>query len=337
MGLDERDKIKIFAGRHCIDLAKKICDRLDMPLGAARTEVFPDGELITYIDEDVRGRDCFVVLSTCEPVNENVMELLIFADSLRRASAKRLTAVIPYYGYGRQDRKERGRTPITAKLIANMVTNAGFDRVLALDLHAAQIQGFFDIPVDHLSASPVLYRYFEEYRDTMGDIVVVSPDVGNVKVANEYADLLNVDLAIIDKRRHSADNVEFANIVGDVKGRVVLMVDDIISTAGTVCSAANVVMEHGATDVIVATTHAVLSGPAVERLQSSPISRMIVTNTIPRHTLAQKEIPSRDRFDGIQDRITTLCVSGLFADAIHHIHHNLSVSSLFRQFAGSKR
>lgn len=337
MGLDEREKIKIFAGRHCIDLATKICDRLDMPLGAARTEVFPDGELIVYVDEDVRGRDCFVVLSTCEPVNENVMELLIFADSLRRASAKRVTAVIPYYGYGRQDRKERGRTPITAKLIANMITHAGFDRVLALDLHAAQIQGFFDQPVDHLAAAPVFYQHLEEYRDTFDDLVVVSPDVGNVKTANQYADMLNVDLAIIDKRRRSADEVTSANIVGDVEGRSVLMVDDIISTAGTICSAAQIVKAHGAKDVIAAATHAVLVGPAVERLQQSPISRIVLTNTIPRHTLAQRGMPSRDRFEGIADRITTLCVSELFADAIHHIHHNLSVSSLFRQFSGSKR
>ncbi len=320
-------ELKVFAGRNCIPLAERICGKLDMPLGEARTEVFPDSEMIVHIEEDVRGRDCFVVLSTCTPVNDNVMELLIFADSLRRASAGRISAVIPYFGYGRQDRKERGRTPITAKLIANLITEAGFHRVLALDLHAAQIQGFFDLPVDHLASAPIFHQYFQSIRNELGDLAVVSPDVGNVKVANMYAEMLDADLAIIDKRRISGEHVRSTTIVGDVKGKNVLMVDDMISTAGTVCEAARTLKDYGAEQIMVAATHPVMSGPAIERLGSSPISRVIVTNSI----------PAGDRYAGIEDRIVELCVSELFSGAINHIHYNKSVSALFRQFADSKR
>lgn len=320
-------ELKVFAGRNQVELTRRICDQMGQPLGVARTEVFPDGELIVHIEEDVRGRDCFVVLSTCDPVSDNIMELLIFADSLRRSSAKRITAVIPYFGYGRQDRKERGRTPITAKLVANLITEAGFNRVVALDLHAAQIQGFFDLPVDHLAAAPVFATYLESIRAELGDLVVVSPDVGNVKVATGYADLLGGDLAITFKKRISGSEVQASQIVGQVKGRTVLMVDDMISTAGTVCEAARVLKEAGAGKVFVAATHAVLCGPAVERIARSQIDRVIVTNTI----------PHEHRLGAIKPIVTTLCVSKLFADAIRHIHENKSVSALFKRFAESKR
>ncbi len=319
--------IKIFAGRHCIDLAQSICNHLDMPLGEARTEVFPDGELLVTLEEDVRGRDCFVVLSTCQPVNENVMELLIFADSLRRASAKRITAVIPYFGYARQDRKDKGRTPITAKLVANLITEAGYHRVLALDLHAAQLQGFFDLPVDHLASAPVFHKYFTKVRDEMGDLVVVSPDVGNVKVANMYAQMLAGDLAIVHKRRVSGSEVVSNTLVGDVAGKTALMVDDMISTGGTVSEAAKVLKDHGAKDCWVAATHAVMVGDCVQRLSRSPISRIVVTDSI----------PTDHRFDPIKSKVKVLPVGKLLSEAIHHIHHNRSVSALFRQFAESKR
>ena len=324
---ENHGELKVFAGRNQIDFTRGVCEHLRLPIGVARTEVFPDGELISHIEEDVRGRDCFVVLSTCEPVNDNLMELLIFADSLRRSSAKRLTAVIPYFGYGRQDRKERGRTPITAKLVANLIAGAGFDRVVAIDLHAAQIQGFFDIPVDHLSAAPVFADYLLGIREELGDVVVVSPDVGNVKVATGYADFLGGDLAITFKKRISGSEVQASQIVGNVKNRTVLMVDDMISTGGTICEAARVLRDAGANRIIVAATHGVFCGPAVERISKSHIDRLIVTNTIPHER----------RTAPIKGRVVTLCVSKLFADAIRHIHENKSISALFKQFAESKR
>jgi ribose-phosphate pyrophosphokinase len=320
-------ELKIFAGRNSIVLARAVCDHLKLPLGHARTEVFPDGELLVELQEDVRGRDCFVVLSTCQPVNDNLMELLIFADSLRRASAKRLTAVIPYFGYARQDRKDKGRTPITAKLVANLITQAGFNRVLALDLHAAQLQGFFDLPLDHLAASPVFHDYFTRHRDQFQNLVVVSPDVGNVKVANMYAEMLGGDLAIVHKRRISGSEVSSNTLVGDVEGRTVLMVDDMISTGGTVCEAARVVMEHKAKQCIVAATHAVMVGPAVERLRKSPISKIIVTDSIPIDA----------RLDPLRDKLEVVPVGPLLGDAIDHIHHDRSISALFRKFGESKR
>ncbi len=327
MAHSDANSLKIFAGRRSRSLAEAICAHLDLPLGQGATEAFPDGEILVRADEDVRGRDCFVVLSTSQPVNDNIMELLIYLDCLRRASAARMTAVIPYYGYARQDRKDVGRTPITAKLVANLIAAAGADRVLALDLHAAQIQGFFDMPVDHLSASPVFLEYFNERRDDLGDLVVVSPDVGNVKVANLYADLLDGDLAIIEKRRVSGKDVRTANLVGEVKGRTVLMMDDMISTAGTVCAAAQLVMDRGARSVIVGATHPVFVGLAMQRLAESPIERVVVTNTI----------PGGDRFETLKDKIVQLCVGPLLGDAIHRIHHNLSVSALFRRGVGVKR
>jgi len=324
---ESQGELRIFAGRNSMELARSICSHLDMPVGRSRTEAFPDGELIVHIEEDVRGRDCFVVLSTCNPVNDNLIELLIFADSLRRASAKRITAVIPYFGYARQDRKERGRTPITAKLVANLITTAGYGRVLALDLHAAQIQGFFDLPVDHLAAGPVFHQYFETIRPEMGEMVVVSPDVGNVKVANMYAEMLSGELAIVDKRRKSGSEVEMTRIVGDVRGKTVLLVDDMIATGGTVVGAAEVVMKEGARQVIVAATHAVMAGSAAQKLAKAPIERVIVTDTI----------PADGRFEPLKKKIVVLGVGKLFADAIHHIHYNLSVSALFRKYGESKR
>jgi ribose-phosphate pyrophosphokinase len=304
-----------------------MCDHLNLPLADGETEVFPDGELIVKVDEDVRGRDCFVIQSTCDPVNNNLMELLIYIDCLRRASAKRITAVIPYFGYARQDRKDSGRTPITAKLVANLIAAAGADRVLCMDLHAAQIQGFFDIPVDHLSATQVFFEHFETVRQQYEHVVVVSPDVGNVKVANTYASMLDADLAIIEKRRESGMKVSTKNLIGEVNGRVVLMFDDMISTAGTVCEAAKMVMEHGAKDVIVSATHAVLVGLAMERLCDAPISRIVITDTIPNGT----------RTAPIQHKLVRLTVAKLLGEAIHRIHHDMSISALFRRGADTKR
>src|SRR5262245_58393992 len=311
MSAADRDHLKIFAGRAGRDLAVAMCDHLNLPLADGSTDVFPDGELIVKVDEDVRGRDCYVVQSTCDPINNNLMELLIYIDCLRRASARRITAVIPYFGYARQDRKDAGRVPITAKLVANLITASGADRVLCMDLHAAQIQGFFDIPVDHLSATQVFYEHFAAIRDKLGDMVVVSPDVGNVKVANSYASMLDADLAIIDKRRESGMKVATKNLIGEVHGRTVLMFDDMISTAGTVCEAAKMMMDHGARVVIAAATHAVLVGMAMERLCESPISQVVVTDTI----------PNGQRTAAIADKLVRLSVARLFGEAIHRIHH----------------
>lgn len=320
MSRSDRDNLKIFCGRASRGLCEQICRYLDLPMGQGHTDMFPDGELIVKIEEDVRGRDCFVVQSTYHPVNAHLMELLIYIDCLKRASASRITAVIPYFGYARQDRKDVGRTPITAKLVANLITAAGADRVLAMDLHAAQIQGFFDIPVDHLHASPVLVNHFETMRQEMGDLVLVSPDAGNVKMANTYANWLGGDLAIIDKRRKSGSEVVSANIIGEVKGKTALMVDDMITTAGTMCEAARHVMDHGAKQVFAACTHAVLVGLAMERLSEAPISKLVVTDTI----------PCGARCTPIQDKLVELSVADLLGEAIHRIHHNRSVSNLFR-------
>ncbi|MBC23108.1 MAG: ribose-phosphate pyrophosphokinase [Phycisphaerae bacterium] len=323
----DRDNLKIFAGTSGSELALDMCDHLELPLGQGDVSHFPDGEVFVKLNEDVRGRDCFVVQSTCMPVNDNLAELLIYIDCLRRASAKRITAVIPYFGYARQDRKDEGRVPITAKLVANLIASAGADRVICMDLHAAQIQGFFDIPVDHLTAAPVLLDYFKGIRKELGDCTVVSPDVGNVKVANMYADLLDCELAIIDKRRRSGDDIVMNNLIGEVDGRTVLMFDDMISTAGTICSAANLVIEHGATDVMAACTHPVMVGLAMQRLADSPISKIIVTNSI----------PDGNRFDPLKKRIISLPISQLLAEAVHRIHHDMSISALFRRAGGTKR
>ncbi len=320
-------ELKVFSGRNSKHLAQRVCDHLRIPLGGARTTLFPDGEIITKLEDDVRGRDCFVILSTCEPVNDNIMELLVFCDCLRRVSAARITLVMPYYGYGRQDRKDEGRVPITAKLVANLITAARADRVLAIDLHAAQIQGFFDLPVDHLSAGPVFYQYFRSIREELGDLCLVSPDVGNVKVAEKMANLLDADLAIINKRRLSGTQVDVGNLIGTVAGKRVLMFDDMISTGGTICEAARLLMDKGAVDVHAAATHGVLAGRAMEKLSESPISRVVVSDTI----------PAGPRCDPIRDKLVVLSVGELLGEAIGRIHNNSSISALFHGTVGVKR
>lgn len=325
MSRADRDNLKIFCGRASRDLTERICRYLELPVGQGHTDMFPDGEIIVKLEEDVRGRDCFVVQSTYHPVNAHLMELLIYIDCLKRASAKRITAVIPYFGYARQDRKDEGRVPITAKLVANLITTAGADRVLGMDMHAEQIQGFFDIPVDHLHAAPAIVKFFETMRDELGEIAVVSPDVGNVKLANRYAGWLGGDLAIVDKRRKSGSEVQSANLIGEVKDKTVLMFDDMISTGGTMAEAAKMVMARGARGVIASCTHPVLVGLAMERLAESPIRKIIVTDTIPCGT----------RCKPIEHKLVELSVAELLGEAIHRIHHNQSVSSLFRKSTGS--
>lgn len=327
MSRSDADELKIFCGRASRDLCHEIATHMDLPVGQGRTEMFSDGELIVKIDEDVRGRHCYVVQSTHHPVNAHIMELLIYIDTLKRASAKQVTAVIPYFGYARQDRKDEGRVPITAKLVANLITAAGADRVVTMDLHAPQIQGFFDLPVDHLHASPVICEYIAERKEHYGPLAVVSPDIGNAKMANSYAKKLGGDLAIVEKRRKSGTEVESANLIGDVEGKTCLLIDDMISTAGTMCKAAEMLMERGATRVLAACTHAVLVGMAMERLAESPIETVIVTNTI----------PIGDRCKPIEDKLVDLSVAPLLGEAIHRIHHNKSISSLFRKELGGKR
>jgi len=312
------NNLKVFCGRAHPDLARRICDYLGLPLGRLLTGNFPDGEISCKIDEDVRGRDVFLVQPTCSPVNENIMELLIIIDSLKRASAERITAVIPYFGYARQDRKDEGRVPITAKLVANIITRAGADRVLTMDLHAAQIQGFFDIPVDHLHAAPVLAEHFRSLCLDPEDIVVVSADEGSVKRAIIHAKRLGAAVAIVDKRRTSAEHTHQANIIGaPVKDKTVLVFDDMISTAGSVCGASRAVAAAGALQVFVAATHGVLCGPAIERIQEAPIQSVIITDTIP--LPSEKAVP----------KIRVLSVAPVLGEAIKRIHRNESVSRLF--------
>lgn len=307
----------LFCGRSNPELGQKIAEYMGIPMGKARIDTFPDGEMMVKLEEDIRGRDVFIVQPTCPPVNDSLMELLIFIDCARRASAKKITAVIPYFGYARQDRKDEGRTPITAKLAANLITTAGAHRVLVMDLHANQIQGFFDIPVDNLLAEPVMGRYFAEKN--YSNLTLVSPDVGNVKRARVYAERLNGELAIVNKRRVSGDEVEVGHLIGDVKGKTVLMVDDMISTAGTVCGAAELCKEKGAKRIILAATHAVLCGPAAERLKAAPVDEVVVTDTIPLNKDVAETI----------GKVKVLSVSALLGEAINRIHNNESVSSLF--------
>jgi ribose-phosphate pyrophosphokinase len=314
----DADKLKVFTGRANPELAQRICDHLEIPLGRGRTELFPDGELIVKVDEDVRGRDVFVIQPTSHPVNAHLMELFIWIDCLRRASARRVTAVIPYFGYARQDRKDEGRTPITAKLVANLIERAGADRVVAVDLHAAQVQGFFDIPVDHLYAGPVISKFFKSLN--LKNQVFVSPDVGNVKRALKYASSLGGDISIIDKRRESGTKTKAAHIIGDVAGKNVLMVDDMITTAGTMVEAVRMLKDHGAGDIYISATHAVFAPPAMERLASCAFTKLAVTDTI----------PIGSRCDAIKDRLVVLSVAELLAQAIHRIYHNESVSALFK-------
>jgi ribose-phosphate pyrophosphokinase len=310
--------MKLFAGRAHPELALKVCNYLGLPLGRAIMGSFPDGEISCKIDEDVRGRDVFILQPTCPPVNENLMELLIMIDSFKRASADRITAVIPYFGYARQDRKDEGRVPITAKLVANLITRAGADRVLAMDLHAAQIQGFFDIPTDHLYATPVIDEYFRAMNLNEEDLVVVSPDEGSIKRALAHMVRLGGHLAIIDKRRSSAENTRQAHVIGSqVEGKVALIFDDMISTGSSICGAAQVMRDAGARMVYLAATHGLLVGGAVERLQQAPIDGLLITDTIP--LAPEKVIP----------KITVLSVAPLLGEAIKRIHSNESVSRLF--------
>ncbi|HON92192.1 MAG TPA: ribose-phosphate pyrophosphokinase [Sedimentisphaerales bacterium] len=312
------DNLKIFPGSSNPELAGEVCRYLGIPIGGAKITKFPDGEKVIRIEDDVRGRDCFVVQSTCKPVDEHLMELLIYLDCLRRASAKRITAVIPYFGYARQDRKDEGRVPITAKLVANIIATAGADRVLAIDLHAHQLQGFFDIPVDHLTGELVLSRYFRDKR--IEDLTVVSPDVGNIKTAAKYAAHLGGDLAIVHKKRLSGSQVQCGELIGSVEGCNVLMCDDIIATAGTVCMAAELVKQRGAKSVRVGVTHGVFAPPALERLEKAPIDEVVVTNTIPLTEEARQ-----------LKKIQVLSVAGMLGEAIKRIHRDESVSSLFAQ------
>ena len=312
-------ELKIFSGRANIPLASKICEFLNLPLGKISLDDFPDSEISCKIDEDVRGRDVYLVQPTCPPVNKNLFELLVMIDSCKRASAARVTAVLPYYGYARQDRKDEGRVPITAKLVANIITRAGADRALTMDMHAAQIQGFFDVPVDHLYAAPVLNRHFLEMGLDPEELVVVSPDEGSIKRALGHNRRLGGKLAIVDKRRSSARETKQENIIGGpVDGRVALMFDDMISTAGSICGAARMVHNAGATQIFVAATHGVFCGPAIDRLQDAPIDQVVITDTIP--LSVEQSI----------EKVKVLSVAPILGEAIKRIHHNESISDIFR-------
>jgi ribose-phosphate pyrophosphokinase len=310
------DKLRIFSGNSSLVLAEKICDNLKIPLGKAEVSTFSDGETRVEIDENVRGMDVFLIQSTCSPVNVSLMELLIMIDALKRASANSITAVIPYYGYARQDRKVAPRAPITAKLVADLVTTSGADRILSVDLHAGQIQGFFNIPVDNLFAIPVLIEYIKNnYSD---NTVVVSPDTGGVVRARAFAKILGATLAIVDKRRDKPNESEVMNVIGDVKGKRAIILDDMIDTAGTVTQAASALKKEGAFEVLVCCTHPVLSGPAIDRIKASDIKEVIVTDTIILHGEA-----------AACKKIKVLSIAGLLSEAIRRINCNESVSSLF--------
>lgn len=318
MNLHGKD-IKIFAGNSNRQLAEEIASKVGLPLGEAIVSKFSDGETAISINEVVRGSDVFIIQSTCTPVNDNIVELLILVDALKRASAGRITAVIPYFGYARQDRKAKARDPISAKLVANLITVSGADRVLTMDLHAPQLQGFFDIPLDHLFGAPRIAQYMQEKFGSAEDIVVVSPDVGSVSRSRKFAEKLDAPLAIIDKRRPKANVCEIMNIIGDVRGKRAILVDDIIDTAGTIVSASNALMDIGAKEVYACCTHGVLSGPAIERIQKSAIKELVTLNTIP--LTKEKKI----------DKITVLSVAEVFAEAIERIYGDMSISTLFTQ------
>jgi ribose-phosphate pyrophosphokinase len=316
--MNNNNQLKVFSGRANIPLAEKIAQCLGDPLGKITFTNFPDGEFLARIDEDIRGRDVFLVQSTCYPVNENIMELLIILDALKRASASRITVVLPYYGYARQDRKDVGRVPITAKLIADLLTVAGTNRVLALDLHAAQIQGFFNVPVDHLFASPVINEYVRALKIPPQDFVVLSPDEGSVKRALRFQKKLGGAMAIVDKRRVSATEVQQANIIGStLEGKTAVIFDDMISTASSVVGAALVAKKNGAREIYVCATHGVLCGNAIKNLREAPIKEIVISDSIP--LTPEKQLPN----------IKVLSVAALLADAIKRIHFNESVSRLF--------
>jgi ribose-phosphate pyrophosphokinase len=310
------ERLKIFSGTANQCLAEEICASLELPLGDLMLETFSDGEVYLQFQENVRGADLFLIQPTCRPVDHNLMELLLMIDAAKRASADRITAVLPYYGYARQDRKDKPRVPISAKLIASLLERAGADRIMALDLHAAQIQGFFDVPVDHLFSAPVMIEYFKPMD--VPDLTVVSPDPGGVERARAFGKRMNAPLAIIDKRREKPNVAEVMNVVGEVEGRNCLMVDDLIDTAGTLVKGAEALLQQGALSVSACATHAVLSGPAVERIEASPLKEVVFTNSIPVSEEARHS-----------SKIKFLSVAPLLARAIQSIHEETSVSSLF--------
>ena len=312
--------IKIFTGSSNKDVAQGIAGCLGLPLGKSDCSTFSDGEISVSLHESVRGSECFIVQSTCDPVNNNIMELLIMIDAMKRASAARITAVMPYFGYARQDRKAKARDPISAKLVADLITTAGADRVLTMDLHAAQIQGFFNIPVDHLLGAPMLAAHMRErISGNTDEFVVVSPDLGSVTRARNFPTKIGCPIAIIDKRRQRANVSEVMNIIGEVEGKKVILVDDMIDTAGTLCNAAEAIIEKGgATGVYACATHAVLSGPAIERIEKSPIKELILLDTVP--------IPE----DKMLDKFTILPVAPVFAEAIERIYADKPVSPMFK-------
>ena len=312
--------MKIFSGTANEPLARAICKSIGCELGKCDIKPFPDGETFVKIEENVRGEEVFIIQPTSPPTNHNLMELFIMIDALRRASAKRITAVLPFYGYARQDRKDQPRVPITAKLVANLLVAAGANRILTIDLHAQQIQGFFDIPVDHLYAAPVMYDYLR--RKNLKDLVVVSPDVGGLKMAHAYSQVLGAGLAIVAKRRKSASDVEAMAVIGEIKGKNILMVDDLTETAGTLTQAAALLKKKGAKNILACVSHAILSEIGIERLRKSVIDELITTDTV-----------QRPPIDGV--KIVTLSVAGLLGEAIKRIHSNSSVNSLF-EFKGGR-
>ncbi len=311
-----KDEMRIFAGNANLPLADEICSYIGIPRSSAEVRRFSDGEIFVELGENVRGRDIYLIQPTCPPVNDHLMELVIMVDAMRRASARRITAVLPYYGYARQDRKVAPRVPITAKVVAEMLMVVGVRRVLTMDLHAGQIQGFFNIPVDNLYAAPVLLDYIG--KTFQNHVVMVSPDAGGVERTRAFAKRLNADLAIVDKRRARANECEAMNVIGDVKGKIAVLLDDMVDTAGTLCSAAKVLMESGATEVHACCSHGVLSGPAIDRLEKSQIKSLVITNSIP--------LGERAKTCG---KIKVLSVSPLLGEAIKRIHSEDSVSSLF--------
>ena len=314
------EHVKIYSGNSNLPLAKAICASIGIELGKCTVSSFPDGETFVKIEENVRGQDIFLIQSTCPPTNHNLMELFIMIDALRRASAARITAVLPFYGYARQDRKDQPRVPITAKLVANLLVASGANRLLTMDLHAQQIQGFFDIPVDHLYAAPVMYDYLKRKR--INDWVVVSPDVGGLKMAHAFSQVLEAGLAIVAKRRKSATEVEAMTLIGEVEGRHVLLVDDLTETAGTLTAAADLLRREGARSILACVSHAILNDLGVERLRKSKIDELITTDSVPHPAV-----------DGV--KLTTLSVAGLLGEAIKRIHNNSSVTSLF-EFKGGR-
>jgi len=310
-----QERLTVFTGNANSQLAKDICKHLGVALGNAFVGKFSEGEIQVRVDQNVRGKDVFVIQPTCPPTNDNLMELLILIDALARASAGRITAVIPYYGYARQDRKDQPRVPITAKLVANLLANAGADRVLTMDLHAGQIQGFFDIPVDHLFAAPVLIEHFKKFVGE--NVVIVSPDVGGVKMARAFAKRLDAPLGIVDKRRIDGESTEVMNILGDVAGKTAILIDDMCATAGSLTEAANALKKKGAKEVYAGVTHGIFSGPALERIEKSSLKEIVVTDSIPMD------------YDKKHPKVKVVSIAKLLAEAIKRIHNEESVSSLF--------